>query len=369
MAKRKSTGPSAAIKDRLKRCRREIKKTGANALLVTNDVDFIYLAGFTGDESAIMVTPREVVMISDSRYEEQISKECPWTKTYMRRGLLNPEIAKVCKDLKIKKLAIQPNHLSLADHAEIKKLTNGTTLIIAPPIVSKLRLLKSSSEVTAMRTALRVAEEAFIATRKTIRVGQTELEMAAKLEYEMKSRGASGPSFPTICAEGPNAALPHAHPGTRKVKRGSAILFDWGARVGGYCSDLTRMVYVGSISAKCEEIYKVVLGAQMAAIAEIRPGRRMCDIDAVARNYITQKGYGDKFIHGLGHGLGLNVHEDPSLSWRSKAKLEPGMLVTVEPGIYIPRFGGVRIEDDILVTKTGYKVLSRLSKKIQDAVI
>ena len=220
-----------------------------------------------------------------------------------------------------------------------------------------------------MNKALRNAEEAFLAMRKTIKVGQTEQEMAARLEYEMKLRGASGPSFPTICAEGANSALPHASPGQRKVKRGSAVLFDWGARVNGYCSDLTRMVFVGSIPRKIGEIYEIVLEAQLAAIDAIRPGRRMCDVDAVARKIVTDAGYGERFNHGLGHGLGIDVHEAPSLSWRSKAKLEPGMLVTAEPGIYLPGIGGVRIEDDVLVTRTGKRVLSKLSKTMKDAVI
>jgi len=156
-----------------------------------------------------------------------------------------------------------------------------------------------------------VMEEAFLTMRDSIRIGHTELEMAARLEYEMKRRGASGPSFPTICAEGPNGALPHAHPGSRKVKKGSAILFDWGAVVDGYCSDLTRMVFVGSIPRKLGEVYKIVLEAQQRAIADIRPGRRMCDVDAVARDFIKDAGYGEEFNHGLGHGMGLNVHEPP----------------------------------------------------------
>jgi Xaa-Pro aminopeptidase len=203
----------------------------------------------------------------------------------------------------------------------------------------------------------------------SIRVGQTELEMAARLEYEMKRRGASAPSFPTICAEGPNAALPHACPGQRKVKRGSAILLDWGACVGGYCSDLTRMIFVDTIPRKIREIYGIVLEAQLRAISAIRPGERMCDVDAVARDHITEAGFGKEFNHGLGHGLGMEVHEAPSLSWRSKEKLEAGMIVTVEPGIYLPGVGGVRIEDEILVTPTGRRVLSRLSKTLEDSVI
>jgi len=357
------------FKERLSSVRGPIKKLGAQAFLLTNPADYFYLTGFTGDESAVMLTPRDVYIISDRRFEEQIKHECPWARTYMRRGLLNAEIAKACADLKVRKLAVQSENLTLADKAEIERLAKPVKTVATPAVVRGLRKLKDATEVAAMRKAIRVAEVAFEAARRTIKPGQTELHMAAQLEFEMKSRGASGPSFPTICAEGPNAALPHAHPGKRKARRGSAILFDWGARVGGYCSDLTRMVFVGSIPPRIRTIYRIVLDAQLAAISDIRPGRRMCEVDAVARRWIERAGYEKQFSHGLGHGLGLDVHEAPSLSWRSDEELVAGMIVTVEPGIYLPGVGGVRIEDDVLVTPTGCKVLTHLDKRMEDAVI
>jgi len=369
MGKSKMRGPSPVIKSRLSVCRRAMKKHGIGAFLVTNPMDYFYLGGFTGEDSAILIAGRVVHVISDGRFDEAINKECPWMTRWIRRGTLNAEIAKACKKLKIRKLAVQPEHMRLADHAELDKLSKGTRLVNAPPIVGDMRIIKDASELLAIRKAIRNAEEAFLAMRSTICVGQTEVELAARLEYEMKRRGATGPSFPTICGEGPTAALPHAQPGGRKVKKGSAILFDWGARLGNYCSDLTRMVFVGSIPRKIGEIYEVVLEAQLRAIAAIRPGQRVCDVDALARDYITKAGYGEEFNHGLGHGYGLDIHEAPSLSWRSDAKLRPGMLVTVEPGVYLPGVGGVRIEDDVLVTSNGCRVLSRLSKKLADSVI
>lgn len=369
MAKRKKPRPSPVIADRLARCRRQMKKRRMQAYLVSSRVDHTYLVGFTGEDSAVLITPRDVHLITDGRFDVSSNKECPWAKKWLRKKLLNDEIAKVCKELKIKSLAVQQDHMSVADHATLRKLAKGTRLVAAPSIVPDMRKLKSASELPALRKALRVAEEAFQVLRASIRVGQTEIEMAARLEYEMKKRGALGPSFPTILAEGPNAALPHAVPGPRKAKRGSAILVDWGAVVDGYCSDLTRMIFVGSIPRKIREIYGVVLEAQLRAIAAIRPGKRMCDVDAVARDFIANAGYGKEFNHGLGHGMGMEVHEAPSLSWRSKEKLEAGMIVTVEPGIYLSGVGGVRIEDDVLVTATGRRVLSRLSKKLEDAVI
>ena len=339
---------------RISRCRRQMKKHGIGAYLISKDMDYFHLTGFTGEDSALLMMPRAVHVISDGRFDEAINQECPWVKRWMRRGTLNAEIAKACKELKIKSLAIQDDRLTMADHAELKKLNRSTKLVKAPEILADMRRQKDPADLAELRKAIRNAEDAFRATCAAIK---------------MKRRGASGPSFPTICAEGPNAALPHAHPGRRKVKPGSAILIDWGARLGNYCSDLTRMVFVGSIPRKIREIYPIVLAAQKRAIAAIRPGERMCDVDEVARKYITDAGYGKEFNHGLGHGLGLDVHEAPSLSWRSDAKLAAGMVVTVEPGIYLPGVGGVRIEDDVLVTPKGTRVLTHLSTKMEDAII
>lgn len=361
--------PSNVIKDRLARCRRAMRKHGIKAYLLTGRTDHHYLTGFTGEDSAVLITPGDVHLITDGRFDESSMAECPWAKKRLRKGLLHDEIAAVCKKLKISTLAIQPNMFTLADQASLKKANRTLKLTCAPPIPADLRCIKGTEELAEMKRAILIAEQAFTETVKRIRLGQTELELAARLEYEMKRRGSSAPAFPTICAEGANAALPHAHPGKRRVKQGSAILFDWGTRVGGYCSDLTRVVCVGSIPPKIAEIYPVVLKAQQKAIAAIKPGVRMCEVDAVARDFIAQAGFGDAFIHGLGHGLGLNVHEAPSLSWRSTEKLKVGMVVTVEPGIYLPGVGGVRIEDDVLVTSTGRRIMSRLKKNMADIVI
>ncbi len=367
--KLKFAGPSPLIKGRLARCRRLMKKHGIAAMLISKPMDAFYLIGFTGEDSAVLVLANDVHLISDGRFDECINQECPWTTRWMRKGLLNDEIAKVCKTLKLRSVAVQTDGLSLADYRTIDKLAKTTKLTDAPSILEDMRCLKDEHELKELQRAIKVAQQAFMAMRRSIRIGQTELELAARLEYEMKKRGSSQPSFPTICAEGPNSALPHAHPGSRKVKRGSAILFDWGARVGNYCSDLTRMVFVGSIPSKIDVVYDVVLEAQKRAIMAIKPGRRMCDIDTVARDYIVKAGYGEAFNHGLGHGLGLDVHESPSLSWRSDQKLRAGMVVTVEPGIYLPGVGGVRIEDDVLVTPDGYRVLSTLNKTKTGSVI
>ncbi|RME41951.1 MAG: M24 family metallopeptidase, partial [Planctomycetota bacterium] len=293
----------------------------------------------------------------------------PWARKHLRRGTLHDLIAEVCEGLKIRSLAIQPEAFTLADQAALAKRRPSLRLRPVPSLVADLRIEKSPAELRRIRKAIRVAEEAFEAAVAGIFIGQTERELAARLEYEMKLRGASDAAFPTICAEGPQAALPHAEPGDRPIRRGSAVLIDWGARVDGYCSDLTRMVWIGSIPREIRKVYPVVLEAQRRAIGAIRPGARMCDVDAVARDFIAQAGFGDAFGHGLGHGLGRNVHEAPSLSWRSRERLRPGMVVTVEPGIYLPGVGGVRIEDDVLVTPQGHRVLSKLGKAIDSFLV
>ena len=369
MAKRRNKPPSATTADRLKRCRTAMRKAKIAGYLITNRRDAYYLTGFTGEDSAVLITPRQVHVISDGRFDQVIDEECPWAKKWLRRGLLIDEIGKVCVQIGLGSVAVQADHLSVEDHATLKKHKPRIKLTIAPPICATMRRIKDRTELSKLNKALRIAEDAFQATLASIRIGQTELEMAARLEYEMKKRGASQPAFPTICAEGANAALPHALPGARRVKPGSAVLFDWGARSEFYCSDLTRMVFIGSIPPKVGEWYAVVLEAQEIAIDAIKPGARMCDVDRAARDHIAAAGYGKAFMHGLGHGLGLDVHEPPSLSWRSNEPLVAGMVVTVEPGIYVPGRGGVRIEDDVLVTPTGRRVLSRLAKDIGSAVI
>ena len=361
--------PSPTIKARLQRCRRMMAKNDVTGYLITNRFDHYYLTGFTGEDSAVLITRNAVHIISDGRFETSISQEAPWAKVALRKGQLVDEIAAVVGKAKLKRLAIQADYMTVEFRDELRKKARGVKVVNAPSIVSEMRILKDREELAVMDKAIRIAETAYRAMLKTIRIGQTEQELAARLEYEMKKRGSSVEAFESIVAVNENAALPHAVPGSRKVKRGCTILFDWGATYRFYRSDLTRTVFVHSIPDKMERVYEIVLAAQKKSIAAIRPGARMCDVDDVARQYITDAGFGDEFNHSLGHGLGLDVHEPPSLSWRSSEKLRAGMVVTAEPGIYLPGVGGVRIEDDVLVTPNGCKVLSHLKKDIRSAVL
>ena len=367
-AKKKPTIPKVHAV-RLERARARMAKRKLPAYLITNRMDHYYLTGFTGEDSAVLLTPKRAYVISDGRFDESIDSECPWAVKVLRKGLLEPEIGKVCRRLKLPAVGVQADHMTLASHDELRKAAKPTRLVKAPSIVNDLRLCKDAGELKVIGQAIKIAQDGFKAMCRSIRIGQTEQQLAARLEYEMAKRGAVGVAFPTIVAEGPNASLPHAVPGQRKVKRGSAILFDWGAIYRFYRSDLTRVVFVGSIPPKLRKVFGVVKEAKERATAAIRPGMRMCDVDAIARKHIKKAGFGDYFGHGLGHGLGLDTHEAPSLSWRSDAKLQAGMVVTVEPGVYLPGVGGVRLEDDVVVTPNGVRVLSSLSTELSDAVI
>jgi len=369
MAKTNRKTMPAVRKRRIARFRKELKKKRLTAALITNPTDYRYLTGFTGEDSALLVVPRQIHLISDGRFDEAIRRECPWVTRWMRKGTLDEEIALVIAKLGLKRLGIQADHVSVASLETFAPKRGGAKFEHLPPILPRLRRIKEPDELKSVRKAIRIAEASFVAMRETIRIGDTELALAARLEYEMKCRGSASPAFPTIVAEGPNAALPHAHPGRRKVKRGSAILFDWGARIDGYCSDLTRMVFVGSIPPRIGGVYEVVLAAQLKAIAAVCSGARLCDVDAAARLSIREAGYVREFNHALGHGLGLDVHESPRVSWQSRAGLETGCVVTVEPGVYLPGVGGVRIEDDVLVTERGRRVPSRLDKTAAASVI
>jgi Xaa-Pro aminopeptidase len=248
------------------------------------------------------------------------------------------------------------------------KLKSGAKLVEADGIASRLRQSKDELELAAMRKAIRIAEQAFkelFSLGAKGWIGRTERDLAAELDYRMRKAGADALAFPTIFAAGAHGSVPHYCPDSTRIKPDQAVLIDWGASAGGYCSDLTRVVFTGTIPAKIKEIYEVVRRSQAAGIAAIRPGAACKAVDAAAREVIEKAGFGPKFGHGLGHGLGREVHENPRLGKLSPARLASGMVITVEPGIYLPGIGGVRIEDDVLVTGTSSRRLTSLPRDLE----
>jgi len=341
------------------------------ALLVTSFADVSYLTGFEGDDSYLLVlADGGELLISDSRFEEQIGREAPWIKTYMRQKPIVPETVGLLKRLKVSKLGVQAESMTLAVAEGLKKELGGKTkLIPAASVVVNLRHIKDAEEIAITERAIVIAEEAFEAMKRQLKLGMTESDMAGLLGYEMRKRGALNSSFDTIIGINANASLPHYRPGDVKLTDGASVLVDWGARYRGYCSDLTRMVFINKIDPRIRKIYDIVLKAQVAAIDAIKPNLTGKMIDKVARDIIKKAGYGKQFGHGTGHGMGRDIHEAISLSRFSNTTLKPGMVVTVEPGIYLPQIGGVRIEDDVLVTSDGHRVLSHASKDIESAIV
>jgi Xaa-Pro aminopeptidase len=359
------------FQQRRKRLASAVRRMGADAILITNFTNVTYLTGFTGDDSYLLVGAGAEVMLSDPRYTQQLGEECPGLDLAIRRpsATIISLVESVVKQAHVARLAVEAASMTLHTHDRIAAALPHVILIPMNGLVERQREIKDKEEVDAIREAIRLSEQAFGVIRAALRPEQTEREIAFELEHQIRRFGGAGCCFPPIVAVGARAALPHAVPTRQQVGAGDWLLMDWGATAGLYCSDLTRILVTGRISPKLERIYGVVLRAQEQAIASIRPGVLMSAVDATARRVIANAGYGKQFGHGLGHGFGLEIHEAPRLAAQHDRPLKAGMVVTVEPGIYLPQWGGVRIEDDILVTRDGHEVLSLLPKELDGCVV
>jgi Xaa-Pro aminopeptidase len=360
-----------------------LKTHGLDAFLVTTPVNVTYLTGFTGEDSFYAVMPKHEIIISDTRFEEQIKEECadleahirPHTKTTLEAA------AEVLTKSGARSVGVEGNRITLGDLEHLKQLTPKLNFVSLENVVETQRMVKDPGEVERIREAVRVAERGFRMFVATLREADTEKDMVDALEGYVRRAGGRCSSFPPIVAVGERGALPHAPPTAKQLGEGSKLLVDWGADLL-YKSDLTRTLRspFGTAPSRrnkqervgfdFEEIYGVVLAAQNAALATIRPGVKAKDVDAAARKVISSASLkrsdiklGDYFTHGLGHGIGLVVHEGPKVRANSDDVMEVGMVVTIEPGVYIPGWGGVRIEDDVLVTHDGYKLLSSLPRE------
>ncbi len=355
-----------------------MKALKLDGILLTTAPDLGYLSGFTGDDSIGIITEKEIHLVTDFRYKEQAEMEAAWLKMHMREGKMSDALAKALLETKATRIGFEANFASFGQiHALQKSITEMLTgkngrnakepeLVPLEDVMTNIRKVKDDQEIDLIRKSIAIAEEAFDALRDEIKVGETENHLAGLLIMEMRSRGASTSSFEPIIAAGPNSSLPHYRPADVIVKRDEPLLFDWGAIYKGYCSDLTRTLMIGRVPSKMKEIYKVVLDAQLAAIEFLRPGVTTRQADQIARDVIDKAGYGKEFGHGLGHGIGREIHELPVMRRvGGEEELRPGMVVTVEPGIYLPGEGGVRIEDDILITHSGCEVLTTLDKSFE----
>lgn len=348
---------------RLNTLRKQFKDQ-CQALLISDSNNIKYLCGFTGSCGKLLVTARKAYFFTDFRYEQQSLKEvCSDVKIEIIKHSMLESLRKI-KSLKIKRLGIERNE-HLSTYLILQEIYKDD-LVIVGKLPERLRQIKSSQEMSKIRKAFAIADESFNKLLKIIKPGMKETNVAAHLEFYMKELGSEQPSFATIVASGVNAACPHAKPGNKKLKKNEMVKIDFGAVFEGYHSDMTRTIFLGKATKKFEKIYNIVLKAQSEAVKALKPGVKCSEVDGVARDVISKAGYEKYFGHGLGHALGLDVHEMPALSQKCDRIIEPGMIFTVEPGIYLPDWGGVRIEDVYLVKEKGLEKLTKTPNKLKE---
>lgn len=348
---------------KLERLREALEETGIDAILITNEFSRRYMTGFTGTAGVAIVSKKDAVFITDFRYTEQAASQVKDFRIVQHTATLMEEVANQVMNMEIKSLGFEKDHVTYASY-ELYKHVLQADLVPVSGLVEKIRLKKTEEEITIIKAACRIADEAFEHIVTYIKPGMTELDVSNELEFFMRKLGASSSSFDTIVASGVRSALPHGVATDKVIEIGDFVTLDFGAVYNGYISDTTRTLAVGEPSEKLKEMYQVVLDAQLLALEKVKPGMTGKEADAIARDYIASKGYGEAFGHSLGHGIGLEVHEGPGLSSRSEIVLEPGMIITIEPGIYLPNIGGVRIEDDALVTENGLEKLTHSTKEL-----
>jgi Xaa-Pro aminopeptidase len=351
------------VTDRLRALRDVLRERDLEALLITGTANRRYLSGFTGSAGALLVTPERALIFTDFRYREQAGREAPQFELREISGEspLAKRLAEAVKELRLHCVAFESDVMSVAEHeklaAELKELP--VALLGRPGIVDGLRESKDSDELAALRRAIAITDAALAATLPALRPEQTEREVAWMLERAMREGGADALSFPIIIGAGPNGANPHARASDEPLGLHRPIVMDFGALAEGYHADLTRTVILGGPDERFMAIYELVHAAQRRAIEGLRAGVTGKQADALARDFLTEAGYGEQFGHGLGHGVGLNIHEGPRLSRLADQPLPAGAVTSVEPGIYLPEWGGVRIEDLVLLTPEGCEVLSQ----------
>lgn len=348
---------------KLLRLRQKMTAEGVDGFLVTSYLNWRYLSGFKGDAGMLLITEKSAYLFTDSRYTEVARSEAPMFSV-IQTGVDDDPAKDVMEKEGVKSVAFEKEHVTYSNFEKMQSRFEGVRMTGVAGWIEDLRMVKTSAEIALMTRAAEIADEAFSLISGAVRIGATELELALDLEFTMRRLGAEGLAFPIIAVSGARSSLPHGQPTANKAQRGDFFTFDFGARYEGYCSDETRTFVIGDLDKKHREIYNVVLEAQLAGLEAVKPGSLGKDVDAAARKVIDDAGYGQYFGHGTGHGVGLAVHEAPSAGKKGETALQPGMVVTVEPGIYIPGFGGCRIEDMVLVTENGREVLSSSPKDL-----
>lgn len=346
------------------RAREQMVKHGIDALLVTHLPNVRYLCGFTGSAGILLLFGRRSIFLTDGRYREQAASEVVGARVVVPKGsALAAAAAQISRDVP-RAVGIDADHMTVATQSTLRKMTRGAKLKSASGIVEKLRIVKDADEIAKLREAVALGSSLLEPALRSIRSGVTETSVAAEIEYAARSAGAEGMSFETIVAAGKRSALPHGVASQQSIPAKGFVVLDFGVILAGYCSDMTRTVYIGKVGSEDRRIYEAVLQAQLAAIAAVAPRVEVGNVDHAARSTLRKAKLDKYFTHSTGHGVGLEIHEVPRVARGQKEVLQPGMVITVEPGVYVPGRGGVRIEDMVVVTDHGCEVLTKASKEL-----
>ena len=348
---------------RVERLREKLQAMDLPAILVESPINRRYLSGFTGSHGLVLITRKQSYLLTDFRYMTQAPQQAVGFQVIQHAAKVMETVKELLADEGITSVGFEQAHVTYASYAAYTEQLKPVQLVPVSGLVEELRMIKDRDELDIMQRAADLADATFSHVLSIVEAGKTEREIDLQMEMFMRSRGAASSSFDTIVASGERSAMPHGVASDKVIGDHEFITFDFGALLDGYCSDLTRTIAVGRPDPKLKEIYDIVLEAQLHALEHIKPGMTGKEADALARDIISKYGYGEYFGHSTGHGLGMEVHESPRLSKLSDDVLKPGMVVTVEPGIYLPGLGGVRIEDDIVITETGIHILTRSSKE------
>jgi Xaa-Pro aminopeptidase len=344
---------------------RAAKGAEFDALLISAMPNIHYLSGFTGSNGLLLIAGDLCLLITDPRYTLQAGQQVSG-EVRIAKGPLTRALAEVVKRRKWKRLGFERNRISFETLSAIESALPATKLIPIANAVEDARMAKSAEEIEAIRRSVASNSRAFRRALKGFRPGMRESELAAEIDYQQRRAGAEGSAFSTIVASGARSSLPHAHPTREKIADKGILLIDMGAFEDAYASDMTRTLYIGKAPKRFKTLYRAVLDAQLAAIDAVRPGVTAAQVDAAARSVLSAAGFGDAFVHSTGHGLGLEIHEEPRIGKRSKTVLQPGFTITIEPGAYLEGYGGVRIEDTVVVTESGCEVLTPTAKTLTE---
>lgn len=354
-------------KGRLARAGLELEQSRLDALLVTHLPNIAYLCGFTGSAGVLIVSQREYVFFTDGRYTQQAHQEVKGVRIKILPGKSAPAAAAdwMAKPKSLRRIGIDAAHLTVAERGAYAKASPGKAkLVAAPPIVERMRMVKDPAEVANIRAACHLGAALFDRLLKVVRPGVSETQIAGELEFEARRLGAQQMAFPTIIAGGSRSALPHGRASQAKLPLRGFVVCDFGVILADYCSDMTRTLHLGSPPREARRVYEAVLEAQQAALDAVRPGATVGEVDRAARKLLQKKGLGKFFTHSTGHGVGLEIHEAPRIAAGQTERLRPGMVITIEPGAYVPGKWGVRIEDTVVVTDSGCEILTPCSKEL-----